>query len=96
MEIFLQRRNIFAPFFLPDNSGVIFSSNLHNPEGGDFQLYIVDLQGKVTQVTTEGKFNSFPMFSPDGKKIAWCSDRGTTRQGDINVIIADWIGPGSK
>jgi len=85
----------FAPFFLPDNSGVIFSSNLHNPQGGDFQLFIVDLKGNIQQVTTEGNFNSFPMFSPDGKKIAWCSDRGTTQRGDINVIVADWIGPGT-
>jgi hypothetical protein len=35
----------FAPFFLPDDSGVIFSSNLHDPYGGDFQLYTVKLDG---------------------------------------------------
>jgi len=87
----------FAPFFLPDDSGVIFSSNLHNPMGGDFQLYTVGLDGKtVTQITTEGNFNSFPMFSPDGKKIAWCSDRGTSVMGEINVFVADWIGPGRR
>jgi len=84
----------FAPFFLPDNSGVIFSSNLVNPMGGTFHLYVADLQGNITQVTTQGNFNAFPMFSPDGKKIAWCSDRDTKQPGDINVLIADWVGPG--
>jgi Tol biopolymer transport system component len=33
----------------------------------------------LQQITTEGHFNAFPMFSPDGKKIAWCSDRGTSQ-----------------
>jgi len=85
----------FAPFFLPDDSGVIFSSNMHNPQGGNFQLYSVGLDGKnLQQITTEGTFNAFPMFSPDGKRLAWCSDRGTTIMGEINVFVADWIGPG--
>ncbi len=45
--------------------------------GGDFQLYIVNIDGSgLRRVTTEGSFNSFPMFSFDGKRIAWCSDRG--------------------
>lgn len=30
----------FAPFFLPDDSGLIFSSNLGNPNGGEFHLYV--------------------------------------------------------
>jgi len=87
----------FAPFFLPDDSGVIFSSNMHDPMGGDFQLYTVKLDGTGLQrVTTEGNFNSFPMFSPDGKTLAWCSDRNARMFGEINVFLADWIGPGHK
>jgi len=87
----------FAPFFLPDDSGVIFSSNMHDPMGGDFQLYTVNLDGTGLQrVTTEGNFNSFPMFSPDGKTLAWCSDRNAVTMGEINVFLADWIGPGRK
>jgi len=87
----------FAPFFLPDDSGVIFSSNLHDPQGGDFQLYTVGLAGgPPVRITTQGSFNSFPMFSPDGTKIAWCSSRNAKQYGDIDVFVADWIGPGSK
>merc|ERR1712146_716498 len=54
----------FAPYFLPDDSGLIFSSNMHDPMGGNFQLYTVDLDGSnLQQITFDGSFNSFPMFS---------------------------------
>lgn len=85
----------FAPIFLPDDSGVIFASNMNDPMGGTFHLYTVKLDGTgLTQITTEGNFNSFPMFSPDGKYLLWESDRGTTKQGDINIMRAEWVGPG--
>eukprot|EP01128_Nolandella_sp_AFSM9_P002219 TRINITY_DN12602_c0_g1_i1.p1 TRINITY_DN12602_c0_g1~~TRINITY_DN12602_c0_g1_i1.p1 ORF type:complete len:376 (+),score=95.17 TRINITY_DN12602_c0_g1_i1:28-1155(+) len=87
----------FAPAFLPDNSGIIFSSDLHAPNQGNFQLYVIDLEGNnLQQVTTVGNFNSFPMFSPDGTTLAFESDRGTTARGDINVLLAKWVGPGLR
>jgi hypothetical protein len=48
------------------------------------------------QVTTKGSFNSFPMLSFDGKKIAWCSNRDAA-PGDystIDIYVADWVGGG--
>jgi Tol biopolymer transport system component len=80
----------FAPAFLPDDSGVIFASNLDNPM--EFHLYTVDLEGNnLTRITFEGSFNSFPMFSPDGKTLAWESNRNTTSYTDINVYLATWV-----
>jgi len=97
MQVTNNNATNFAPFFLPDDSGVIFSSNLHDPMGGDFHLYSANIDGtNLQRITYEGNFNAFPMFSPDGKTLAWCSDRGTTKMGDINVILADWAGPGQR
>ena len=46
---------------------------------------------EVERLTTEGHFNSFPMFSPDGKRLVWVSDRNTTARGEFNVFLADWV-----
>jgi len=87
----------FAPIFLPDDSGVLFSSNLINPNGGTFHLYSIKLDGTgLTQITTVGNFNSFPMFSLDGKYLLWESDRNAKQYGDIDIFKAEWIGPGRK
>jgi Tol biopolymer transport system component len=46
---------------------------------------------KPEQITFNGNFNSFPMFSPDGKQLVWSSDRNTTAKGEFNIFIADWV-----
>jgi Tol biopolymer transport system component len=65
----------FSPYFHPDGKRIIFSSNLETRgEGGrpSFHLYLVRDDGTATErITTEGHFNSFPMFSPDGKRLVW-------------------------
>ncbi len=72
----------FAPSFLPDDSGIIFSSNMDDPSGGTFQLYTINLDGTNLQRVTDPSiasnvFNAFPMFSPDGTTLMWCSSRLT-------------------
>ena len=67
---------------------------MHDPEGGSFQIYTVNLDGSnLKQITTEsewGAFNAFPMFNPvDKKTLAWCSSRGAKKMGDINVWLAE-------
>ncbi len=85
----------FSPYFHPDGKRVIFSSNLETRgEGGrpSFHLYLVRDDGTGTErITTEGHFNSFPMFSPDGKRLVWVSDRNAKAPGEFNVFLADWI-----
>lgn len=85
----------FAPFFHPDGKRIIFSSNVETREEGgrpSFHLYLVgDDGGGLERLTFEGKFNSFPMFSPDGKRVVWVSDRLAKAPGEFNVFLADWV-----
>lgn len=85
----------FAPYFHPDGKQIVFSSNLETRgEGGrpSFHLYLVRDDGTATErITTEGHFNSFPMFSPDGTRLVWVSDRNAKEPGEFNVFLADWV-----
>ena len=64
-------------------------------EGGRmFDIFMIDIDGKnKEQITNSGTFDAFPMFSFDGKKIAFASNRQAdgkpTRA--TNVFVADWI-----
>jgi TolB protein len=82
----------FAPFFHPDGTRIIFSSNVQDPEHRKFDLFLVHEDGTaLEQLTTQGTFNSFPMFSPDGKKLVWVSNRGSKEKGEFNIFLADWV-----
>ncbi|MBH0188728.1 MAG: hypothetical protein HP493_07720 [Nitrospira sp.] len=85
----------FSPFFHPDGRRIIFSSNVETRgEGGrpSFHLYLVGDDGTgLERLTVEGRFNSFPMFSPDGKRLVWVSDRNAKEPGEFNVFLADWV-----
>lgn len=85
----------FSPFFHPNGKRVIFSSNVETRgEGGrpSFHLYLVGDDGAgLERLTFDGQFNSFPMFSPDGKRVVWVSDRNAKQPGEFNVFLADWV-----
>ncbi len=82
----------FAPFFLPDGRRIIFSSNLRDPRGRNFDLYVVNDDGTgLEQVTTYDGFDGFPMFSPDGRQLVFASNRNGTQPHETNVFIADWV-----
>ena len=36
-------------------------------------------------------FDSFPMFSHDGKKVVFASNRNNAKEGETNVFVADWV-----
>ncbi|MHC4941033.1 MAG: TolB family protein, partial [Planctomycetota bacterium] len=86
----------FGPFWHPDNRRVIFSSNVDAPQGGNFELYLVDTEtGKTERVTwferrREGArrsddFDGFPMFTRDGKRLVFCSNRHNDKPNETNV-----------
>jgi Tol biopolymer transport system component len=42
-------------------------------------------------VTTSAEFDAFPMFSPDGKRLVFASNRHAAQPGETNIFIADWV-----
>jgi Tol biopolymer transport system component len=81
----------FGPYWHPDGRHVIFSSNLHDPEGRNFDLYLIDIESRdLERITTYEGFDGFPMFSHDGKRLVFASNRFGKVPGETNVFIADW------
>jgi TolB protein len=81
----------FAPFFHPDGKRIIFSSNVHDPRGRDFDLYMINVDGTgLERITWNPTFDGFPMFSPDGKRLVFASNRHAAKEGDTNIFLADW------
>jgi TolB protein len=82
----------FAPFFFPDDKRIIFSSNMKDPRGRYFDLYMMKSDGSgLEQVTFGEHFNAFPMFTKDGKKIIFVSDRNAKGRYEFNIFVADWV-----
>lgn len=85
----------FCPFFDPSGKKLIFASNLSDPKGRSrnaFDIYRINLDGSGEErITFHPEFDAFPMFSPDGKKLVWGSNRYGAKAGDTNVFIADWV-----
>jgi hypothetical protein len=71
---------------------LLLSSNLDEQGGRNFDPYTINVEGSgLDRVTFNSALDGFPMFSPDGKKIVFCSNRNQAKQGDTNVFIADWV-----
>ena len=81
----------FGPYFFPNGKRIIFSSNLHNPKGRDFDLYSIKTDGSgLERITFFEGFDGFPMFSPDGKYLVFASNRNQKKRGDTNLFLAEW------
>lgn len=78
----------WAPYFHPSGDYLIFATNLHG--FGNFELYLVDAEGRrdPTRVTFTEGFDGLPAFSPDGKTLAWTSNRTASRQSQL--FLARW------
>lgn len=82
----------FAPSWHPDGKRIIFVSNMHDPKGRNFDLYLIHVDGTgLERVTFNETFDGFPMFSPDGKRLVFSSNRQAKAEGETNVFIAEWI-----
>jgi TolB protein len=61
------------PFPSPDGKRIVFEIKIE----GVYQLFIMNADGSgQVQITQDGSNHDTPAWSPDGKKIAYVSDRG--------------------
>ena len=82
----------FGPYFHPNGRKIIFSSNLSDPKGRNFDLYLVDVSSiEIERITYNETFDAFPMFSHDGQKLVFASNRDNKEKGETNIFIADWV-----
>jgi TolB protein len=81
----------FGPYWHPDGRHIIFSSNMHDPKGRNFDLYMIDIESReLERITYYEGFDGFPMFSHDGRQLVFASNRFGKVKGETNVFIADW------
>src|SRR6185436_15977960 len=81
----------FAPAFFPSGDRIIFSSNYGDPKGREFDLWAINLDGSdLERITWTSGFDGFPLFSPDGTRLAFASNRNQGAPGETNVFVARW------
>jgi len=84
----------FGPYFFPDNKRIVFASNMDDPEGRNFELYMVNIDGTgLERITYYEQFDGFPMFTLNdgGKKFIFCSNRFGNKPHQSNVFLCDWV-----
>jgi len=81
-DSFLELRNLQDPQFSPDGTRVAFVvSNPLKTEKRTTHIWLYDKQsGAARQLTYSEKSETWPRWSPDGKKLAFLSNRGGDEQ----------------
>ena len=83
----------WAPSWHPDGKHIVFSSNMddwredYNAFGSNFELYIININTlKLTRLTNNDTFDSFPVISKDGQ-IVFSSNRNAKNPRQTNIFI---------
>ena len=78
----------WAPYYHPSGQYLIFTTNRHG--FANFECYIVDREGTKdpVRVTYTPGFDGLPVFTPDGKQLAWTTNR--TTNGQSQIFVAEW------
>lgn len=86
----------FCPYMHPNGEWIVFTSNFADSSGSrmpNFDLWRIRPDGSdLDRVTNSPVFDGFPMWSYDGKKIIFASNRGVSANPhETNIFIADWV-----
>ncbi|MFV1984829.1 MAG: hypothetical protein ACC657_14885 [Thiohalomonadales bacterium] len=85
----------FSPSFYPDGTKIIFSSNMSQADGRNYDLYTINIKTrKLERITYYSGFDGFPIFSSDGKKLLFTSSRNFRYKAETNIFTADWVAEG--
>ena len=78
----------WAPYPHPSGKYIIFTSNKQGFE--NFELFITAMDGSTEplRVSHAPRFDGLPVFSPDGRQLAWTSQRTADEQSQL--FLADW------
>ena len=90
VETFMEMESAGSPAISPDGKNIIFTRTwVDRPnDRSNSSLWITDFEGKRVRELTSGNWqDSSPAWSPDGRKIAFISDRDGTSQ--IQVLWLD-------
>lgn len=72
----------------PMGDRTVFTS----PRDGDLELSTMNIDGSdLVRITHAGTFNAFPMFTRDGRRQVFVSDRNALNRYELNVFLADWL-----
>ncbi|OGD21166.1 MAG: dipeptidyl aminopeptidase [Candidatus Aminicenantes bacterium RBG_13_59_9] len=89
-EAFMEMESVGSPQISPDGKQVLFTRGWTDKLNDQTRsnLWIVDIDGKRIRELTHGNWrDSSPVWSPDGKKIAFLSERDETTQ--VHVMWLD-------
>jgi len=89
-ETYMEMESIGSPGISPDGKHIIFTRGWIDKmdDRSRSNLWIVDIEGKRVRELTHGNWRDFsPVWSPDGKKVAFLSERDETTQ--IHVMWLD-------
>ncbi|MCF1459210.1 MAG: S9 family peptidase [Shewanella sp.] len=95
VDVLWQLNRIGSPTISPDGEQIIAPVTKYNvdTDKGSTQLYLFDADGKTQRpLTVEGMRISEPVFSPDGKTLAFISKRSDDDAGQIYLLPMN--GPG--
>ncbi len=82
----------FAPYWFPDGRRILFASNVGDPKGRNFDVYMINDDGTgMETVIADSTFDGFPVLSPDGSRLVFASNRASKTRGETNLFIADWV-----